>query len=279
LHLHAKGLLRAVESNGVFAARQRVAGPLKRPLLVAEPEGVPMSGREFCAPDNANYPKWSSMDAFIWKLWPQRFGGGFPHLSDYKDAWVLYNRQRIVAVAKKHGIPPVLLGSVAWAEVGGKPDGSKRPAFALRSFDWSGPDWIDRNLTITKPPGETSFGAVSIQLRAAARELGLDPGSLNHEEELRLVSCLETDVFNLEIVARHLQGLVLHDYPDADTQNLSEEQFIVAGARYNRGTERALSEITDSLGAAPDSAGRAYSSYGRAMVLHRQHVESLLDRR
>lgn len=237
-----------------------------------------MSGREFCAPDNANYPKWSSLDAFMWKMWPQRFGGGFPHLSDYKDAWVLYNRLRIVAVARKNKIPPVLLASVAWAEVGGKPDESKRPAFALRTFDWSGPGWIDRNLTITKPPGETSFGAVSIQFRAAVRELGIDADSLSYEEELRLVSCLETDVFNLEIVARHLQGLVLHDYPGADSENLSEEQFIVAGARYNRGIERKLSDITDSLTAAPGSAGREYSSYGRAMVNHRTHVESLLGR-
>ncbi|SEF24880.1 hypothetical protein ABL840_12165 [Variovorax sp. NFACC27] len=237
-----------------------------------------MSGREFCAPDNANYPKWTSWDAFKWQMLPQRLGGGFPHLSDYKDAWVLYNRLRIVAVAKKYQISPVLLGSVAWAEVGGKPDGSKRPMFALRSFDWSGPDWVDRNLTITKPPGQTSFGAVSIQMRAATRELGLDPDSLSYEEELKLVSCLEQDLFNLEIVARHLQGLVLHDYPGADTENLSEEQFVVAGARYNRGIERQLSDIVDSLKATPGSSGREYSSYGRAMVKHREHVESLLGR-
>ncbi|REM67363.1 hypothetical protein DSI38_11470, partial [Mycobacterium tuberculosis] len=102
--------------------------------------------------------------------------------------------------------------------------------------------------------------------------------SLSYEEELNLVSCLETDLFNLEIVARHLQGLVLHDYPGADTEDLSEEQFVVAGARYNRGIERKLSDIVDSLKAAPGSAGREYSSYGRAMVKHREHVESLLNR-
>jgi hypothetical protein len=237
-----------------------------------------MSGREFCAPDNENYPKWTSWDAFKWKLVPEHFGGGFPYLDNYKDAWVLYNRQRIVAVAKKNKIPPVLLGSVAWSEVGGKPDGTKRPWFAFRTFDWSGPDWVDRNLTISKPPGETSFGAVSIQMRAAVRELGLDADTLTYSDELRLVSCLETDVFNLEIVARHLQGLVQHDYPGADGANLSEEQFIVAGARYNRGVERKLSDIVDSLKAAPGSAGREYSSYGRAMVKHREHVESLLNR-
>jgi hypothetical protein len=237
-----------------------------------------MSGREFCAPDDANYPKWSTLNGFIWKLLPERAGGGFPYLSAYKDAWVLYNRLRIVATAKKYKIPPALLGSVAWAEVGGKPDESKRPMFAFRSFDWSGPDWVDRNLTVSKPPGQTSFGAVSIQLRAAARELNLDVETMDYEDELRLISCLETDVFNLDIVARHLQGLVLHDYPAADTQSLSEEQFIVAGARYNRGIERALSDITDSLKATPGSQGREYSSYGRAMVTHRQHVEALLDR-
>lgn len=42
--------------------------------------------RESCAPDNANYPKWTSWD--------------------------------VVKIAKQEKIPPALLASVAWAEVG-----------------------------------------------------------------------------------------------------------------------------------------------------------------
>ncbi len=237
-----------------------------------------MSGKEFCAPDDANYPKWSSWDAFRWKLVPQRIGGGFQYLSEYKDAWVLYNRLRITAVANEESIPPILLASVAWAEVGGKPDGTKRPAFLARSFDWSGPNWMDRNLTITNRPEATSFGAVSIQLRAATSEMGIKAESLSVSDQLAVVSCLETDLFNLRIVAKHLRGLIRHDYPNANTAVLTEEQFIIAGARYNRGTARALSEIQSSIQSLPGTKSREYSSYGRAMVRHKEHVQELLDR-
>lgn len=229
-----------------------------------------------CSPEQDSYPKWNSWDVLRWKYWPQAWGGGTPVLTAYKNAWVLHNRERIAQAARQHAISPILLASVSWAEVGGKPDGSKVPVFLHRSFDWSGPDWMDRHLSITKPPQQTSFGAVSIQLRAAAAELQLDAERLTLAQQLRLIECLQTDAFNLDIVARHLRGLILYDYPHADPRHPSEEQFIVAGARYNRGTQRALADILGSLRAAPGSSARAYSEYGRAMLRHRPDIERLL---
>lgn len=231
-----------------------------------------MKPLNYCAPDEVTHPKWTTFDALTWKL-----GGGAPSLNRYKDSWIIFNRQKIINSASKHKISPQLLASVAWIEVGGKPDGWKDYAFFLRAIDWSGSDWVNRHLTITgKPPLETSFGAVSIQLRAVAEELGMNPATLSLGDSLRIISCLKKDAFNLDIVAKHLHGLILYDYPDADTANLSDEQFIVAGSRYNRGTQRALADIVDSNLQAPGNSKRIYSSYGRTMIRHKQHIASLL---
>jgi hypothetical protein len=88
-----------------------------------------MSGREFCAPGNTNHPKWNSWDIFKWRALSEIMGGGRAYLEAYKDGWIVYNKFRIKDAAEQHRIPPVLLACVAWAEVGGIPDGIKRPAF------------------------------------------------------------------------------------------------------------------------------------------------------
>lgn len=231
-----------------------------------------MSPLNYCAPEDIAYPKWTTFDALTWKL-----GGGAPSLNKYKDGWVNFNRQRIINAANKYNISPQLLASVAWIEVGGKPDGWKDYAYFLRAIDWSGSNRANRHLTITgKSPLETSFGAVSIQLRAVAKELDMDPATLSFGDSLRIISCLKKDAFNLDIVAKHLHGLILYDYPDADTANLSDEQFVVVGSRYNRGTQRALGDIVNSNRQAPGNPARIYSSYGRTMMRHKQHIASLL---
>ena len=237
-----------------------------------------MSGREFCAPDNSNYPKWSSWDVFKWQALSEKFGGGRAYLTAYKDGWVVYNKNRIVEIAKQEKIPPALLASVAWAEVGGKPDGTKKPVFFERSLQ----TWFNQRGgapgIYDKPPGGTSVGAVSIQMRNAARELGLSIEEMSFSDQVAMLNCLNTDVFNLTVVAKHLRGLVLHDYPSAGTAHLTDEQFIAAGARYNRGTTRPLADITNSIKLPPGARGREYSEYGRRMIEHREHVSRLLNR-
>jgi len=233
-------------------------------------------GNAFCEPDSPDYPKWTSWDVVKWKFEALK-GRGNAYLFKYKDGWVIHNSQRIKDAASKNSIPPLLLAGVAWAEVGGAPDLVDDAAFAARSFDYSGPDWIDRNLTITSPPGKTSVGAVSIQLRVAARELGLNFNSMTYEKQVLLKECLESDKFNIDVVAIHLHGLILYDYPKADTSNLSDEQLIVAGSRYNRGTGRKLKEIVDSISAPRGTPSREYSSYGRRLLEHRDRVMKLLN--
>jgi hypothetical protein len=165
-----------------------------------------------------------------------------------------------------------LLAGVAWEEAGGMPDFVKDPLFRVRFFDYSGPDWVH----IGPPPGKTSFGAASIQLRVAARELGLKLSSMSYDRQFALARCLETDGFNLEIVAKHLHGLILYDYPKANTMKLSDEQFIVVGSRYNRGTQRKLNDFIKSIKAPKGAPDRECSSYGRTMLKRRAHVMTLL---
>lgn len=234
-----------------------------------------MSGREFCAPDNSNYPKWNSWDIFKWRALSEKMGGGRAYLEAYKDGWVVYNKFRIKDAAEQHRIPPVLLACVAWAEVGGKPDGIKRPAFRARTLQRT---LAGRPVKFGKPPEETSVGAVSIQLRVASKELGIPVELLSYLDRMNLITCLETDAFNLNIVARHLKNLILFDYPGIDTSNLTDEQFIVAGSRYNRGIERALDDFANSIKLPPGSQGRQFSEYGRGMLEHRGHVLTLLDK-
>ena len=59
--------------------------------------------------------------------------------------------------AERYRIPAELIAGVCWIEVGGEPNFIDRVAFEVRSFDWSGPDWIDRHLTVTKQPAKTSL--------------------------------------------------------------------------------------------------------------------------
>jgi len=234
-----------------------------------------MGGREFCAPDNSSYPKWNSWDIFKWRVLSEKMGGGRAYLEAYKDGWVVYNKFRIKGAAEQHRIPPVLLACVAWAEVGGKPDGIKRPAFQGRTLQQT---LAGKPVKFGKPPEQTSVGAVSIQLRVASKELGIPVELLSYPDRMSLITCLETDAFNLNIVAQHLKNIVLYDYPGIDTSNLTDEQFIIAGSRYNRGIERALGEFVNSIKLPPGSQGRQFSEYGRRMLEHRDHVLTLLDK-
>ena len=64
-------------------------------------------------------------DVFKWRALLEKMGGGRAYLEAYKDDWVVYNKFRIKGSAEQYRIPPALLACVAWAEVGGKPDGIK----------------------------------------------------------------------------------------------------------------------------------------------------------
>ncbi len=144
-------------------------------------------GDAVCNVSNGS-PGWGVIDLFAWKLVPARWGGGRAYIQKFKDAWVRHNKQLIVNESKKYQLPPELLAGVCWIEVGGDPSFIDRVAFEIRSFDWSGPPWTDKQ-AITNHPNKTSFGAVSIQIRAAAETLGLNPSELTSSQARGLAEC------------------------------------------------------------------------------------------
>lgn len=188
-------------------------------------------------------PRWGVADLLLWKLVPQRLGGGRPYIQRYKDAWVRHHRATIRREGGRFGLPAPMLAGVCWIEVGGDPTFIDSVALAVRNFDWSGPDWVDRHMTITSPPAKTSFGAVSIQLRTAAQTLGRDPAKMSSGELMALATLLEKDADNIAIVARHLGQLARHDGL-ARALALGDPQAIrVVGARYNRGVGLSIEQI------------------------------------
>jgi len=192
-------------------------------------------------PDNA--PTWGLTDLLRWKLVPERWGGGIAYIQQFKDLWVRHNKAFISDTARRYELPPELVAGVCWIEVAGDPSFIDRVAFEVRAFDWCGPDWVDQNMTVTNNPAKTSFGAVSMQLRTAAQTLGMDASKMSASELRDLARSLQTDVFNIEVAARHLRQLAEHDGFQGNLPNLSMDEIRVIGARYNRGVGLSLEQI------------------------------------
>jgi hypothetical protein len=217
-----------------------------------------------CSVSN-NTPRWRIFDLVAWKAIPQRWNGGDAYILRFKDTWVRHNRLQIKNAASSYNYPAALLAGVCWNEVGGDPEFIDSMAFSVRSFNWSGPDWIDKHLTITIHPAKTSFGAVSMQIKTAAKTLGVDPNSLSTHAMRRIANCLEQDVYNISIVAFHLRQLIDYDKLQTTPSELSSEAIQIAGIRYNRGTELALEKIKQEN-----------TDYGDRILKNWAHLESLL---
>lgn len=223
-----------------------------------------MSDELVCTESNQS-PTWGVIDVLRWKAWPERLGGGRAYIQQWKDAWVRHNKAQIRQVAMRYGFPAEVLAGVCWIEAGGDPQLIDRVAFEVRSFDWSGPDWMDRNMTITHNPARTSFGAVSMQLRTAAQTLGLNPATTTQEQLRTLANCLEQDVFNINVVGQHLRQLIDLDKLQGNRPAMSTDAIRVLGARYNRGMGLTLKQI------------RANTSYGDFIVRNLTRFVSLVQ--
>ena len=147
---------------------------------------------------------------------------------------------------------------------GGDPNLVDGVAFTVRSFDWSGGPALDR-MTVTKNPTLTSFGSVSIQLRVAAETLGRDASKMSPSELRTLVTCIEQDTYNIEVVAKHLRQLINHDKFQHNNKPLAMDQVRVVGARYHRGAALSLEKIKKN------------TSYGDFIVKYWERFTSLLE--
>ncbi len=82
-----------------------------------------------------------------------------------------------------------------------------------------------------------------MQIRVVAEIFKNNPVELSDTEAIHISIYSNKDNLNLTMVARHLYELIIYDYPSTDTLNLTDEQFILAGSRNNRGIERSQSDL------------------------------------
>ncbi|MFK7785982.1 MAG: hypothetical protein AB8B56_12740 [Crocinitomicaceae bacterium] len=209
-------------------------------------------------------PKWDVFDLYIWKFRSERRGGGWPYLYRFKDSWVVYHKDQIKREASTHGFPAELLAGVCYVEVGGDPHIIDTLGLIGRAFDYSGPDWVDENMTITNRPYRTSFGSVSMQLATAANTLGKDATTMSYSELRSLATCLESDVFNISLVSDHLVEIIQHDNLGSTSSEISMDDVRIIGARYNRGLGLSLESINRN------------TSYGDFIVEKWDHLSGLL---
>jgi hypothetical protein len=198
----------------------RTESPTPTPLGLCTEEGRP----DF---------SWGYWDAVKWKVLgrlPAWMGGNPNILRNYKDAWVRAHRDLIKALSTSYGLPPELLGGVAWIETGGKPYSLKIDVYEIRRFT-----------PLTKQPELTSMGPVAIQLRRAAEAMGVEFSQLSASDKSQLVDCLQNADNDLGIVAKHLWQLKQIDFPDRTV--LGKYEVRIIATRYNRGPDLSLQRI------------------------------------
>ena len=149
--------------------------------------------------------------------------------------------------ANEFDIPVFLMAGVVFNEYSGKPESTDNIAYFIRGIDWSGPDWIDEHLTITKNPDVTSFGHVSMQIRRAAETLGMDSENMSYKEKAEIIELLKDPVANIYIAAKHLQDLKEIDYSSIPSENLTDTDIKSIATRFNRGPDLTKEEITNNL--------------------------------
>lgn len=232
-----------------------------------------MSNFIFCTVDKHGFPHWDGIDFLRWKILPTNWGliTGDAYLWVYKSAWLVYHRDLVKQYAHEARIPDFLLAGVAVSEVGGTPErfkgvGVLQARMVIEELIGSNNEYSN----------STSVGSIATQLGVAAKTLGIDPASLDHFQQFQLSQCLLNNDFDIRVVAFHLRDLILFDNPGIDTENLTDEQVILAGSRYNRGIQRSSQDIIDSIYAPKGHVTREYSEYGRSIISKKQTLIKIL---
>jgi hypothetical protein len=242
------------------------------PVWLIDPNGADTSkahrevmdaSAKFSDPD-ASKVEWTTGDVLKWKC-GSTCGGGNEYLFKRKAQFISHYRNVLKDAAAKYDIPEFLLAGVAFAEFGGDPMWIDDVADGVRSFDWSGPDWVDRNMTMTKDPNLTSFGNISIQVRRTAEELGYDVKNMSSDERSALIASLKNPIQNIYIAAKHLSTLRQIDFANKPTTQLTADDIKVIATRYNRGPDLSLEQIKKNL------------SYGNSLYKHQTEVNNALN--
>ncbi|TDB57181.1 hypothetical protein [Photorhabdus khanii] len=235
----------------------------------------------FCTYDPSSRPsfkRWDELDLVMWQVDKHLLRNKNRYIDSYKDAYIKYNQQLILKYSHLEQIPPNLLAAVARIEAGGKPDIWKLNTIAMRQWN---EQVFNLNKTRHKGSNETSTGIVAMQIRHVADMMGFDSNTLTTKDQLEIATCLQVDEFNIKMVARHLKDLIIYDYSNADTRNLTKEQYIMAGSRYNRGITRRKDDFIKAIYKSKGQRTLAedeWVSYGEAIFNRLDHIDNLLKR-
>ncbi|AFZ26635.1 hypothetical protein Cylst_4557 [Cylindrospermum stagnale PCC 7417] len=217
------------------------------------------------AANQANVDKdvkeWTTLDLIKWKF-PKLGEPNYIH--DFKKQWVRGYRQVIKSAATQFNLPEVLVGGVAYNEVGGDPLWIDDIAHAIRTFDHSA-DPLLEPLTINKKPELTSFGNLSTQVRRAAETLGYEPEKLSNEQERMIIDSLKDPKQGIFIAVGHLAELRDIDFPGKGAAQMTLDDIKVTATRYNRGSHLSIEQIKRNL------------IYGEAIINKYQQLIALLN--
>lgn len=178
-------------------------------------------------------------------------------IAQYKDV--------IKDAAEEYDLPEILIAGIVYNEYAGDPMIVDDLGYIGRSIDWSGPDWVDNNLTILKNPDLTSFGNVSIQVRRAWESLGFEEAQVSSTLKREIISSLKDPVENIYISAKHISDLRDMQYPDKSATELTEDELKVIATRYNRGPDLSLEAIMSN------------TSYGNRIFTNKKDIENALE--
>ncbi|MGJ7908210.1 hypothetical protein ACOQFL_17235 [Actinopolyspora sp. H202] len=159
--------------------------------------------------------------------------------NEFRQDWIQQNKATIEAAAKQSGLPTDLVAGIAWQEVGGKGrvfDDMTQTARDFADSGWSPVTPENLPDRLAGDPDETSYGALSIQVRRAAEVLGYDPENLTEAQREEVIAASENPKTNIMISAEHLANLKARsEFADVPAGEMTSEQYAELGARYNGG--------------------------------------------
>lgn len=153
----------------------------------------------------------------------------YDYIHSFKKQWVAAYRDVILKAAKAYSLPPLLVGGLVYAEVGGDPL------------------FFDDAKNVIADADKISFGNVSIQTRRAAEAMGYEPEKLSAAQEEMILDSVKEPKQNIFIASRHIADLRDIDFPGKGADEWTADEIRVTATRYNRGPDLTRAEIEEDL--------------------------------
>jgi len=173
------------------------------------------------------------------------------YIHKYKSYYVHAMRDTIKTAAARFDLPAILVAGTVYNEVGGT-DLIKPYVHSLR-------DLISGSIC------PRSWGPTSLQPRRALEALGYDPASVDQSIRNEIVQLLiQNQAFAIFVCAKHLSDLRDLFLPSRGANDLSNDDVMILGARYNHGPDQTDETVRKDL------------SYGRRIIGRGQALARLL---